>query len=420
MRVIVSTPDHPRHIGKRLAAALEVPLTRGYAVAAHVLGYKSWDELLKHCDWGPHYYSSLAAVPDRQCMPLAVTMRRRFQAQTLSTVAGIELARAAEIVARVHPSDGFSLPESPLGSAQRPPRPTDPKLARAAHAQFSADLFRTWQVVGLQRRLARALGEIADLLEGMLLHEWPLNQFLYDLRETPYGGWSPTYLADLHRAPKFISHADSVNCMQTLAAIGSTVARAEITGLEAKTAQFAAVIDQAQEQLQAWRAKSAAHDGEPVRFDGVQPIEDEAVELLRQHVELSDHQVFLLRDPAFDVDKARRLQEAIDALDEGGRTLAPVHRAAAKLKRAIAACDRRLEAERAQREPMHRQWDIWGIGANTVVSLGTVVAANSMKAIAASPSFLVGRVIAVPAGLSPWRYSPPALNSGQAVGEIRS
>ena len=38
MRIIVSTPDHARHIGKRLASVLGVPLTRGYFVAARVLG----------------------------------------------------------------------------------------------------------------------------------------------------------------------------------------------------------------------------------------------------------------------------------------------------------------------------------------------------------------------------------------------
>jgi hypothetical protein len=274
--------------------------------------------------------------------------------------------------------------------------------------------------VGLQRRLAQALGDIARLLELLQLQEWPLNQFLYDLRDTPYGGWSPTYLAELHRAPKFISHIDSVSCLQTLAAIGSTINQADIQGLEAQTAQLAAVIEQAQEHLRAWRVKSAAHDGEPVRFDGVQPIEDEGVELLRQHVGLTDDQAFLLRDPAFDLDEARRLQEAIDALDAQVRAMEPVRQAAAKLKRGIAACDRRLEAERARREPLPRQWDIWGIGTGTVVSLGTVLASNSMKAIVASPSFIAGRVIALPAGLRPWRYSHPTLSAAQAVGEIRS
>ena len=35
-----------------------------------------------------------------------------------------------------------------------------------------------------------------------------MNQFLYDLRLTAYGGWSPTYLADLHRRPKFVTEGD--------------------------------------------------------------------------------------------------------------------------------------------------------------------------------------------------------------------
>jgi hypothetical protein len=422
MRIIVSTPDHPRHIGKRLASVLDVPLTRGYAIAARVLGYKSWDELLQHCDWRPGYYSSLAAVPDRQCMPLAVAMRRRFQAETLSVISAIEVTRAIEIVAQVRPSDGFNLPESPLGDAQRPPRLTDPKLARDSHAQFSAELLRIWQIVGLQRRLAKAMDELARLLEWLLLQEWPINQFSYELRDTPYGAWSPTYLAELHRAPKFISHADSANCMRALAEIGSTVSRAEIQGLEAQTAQLAAVIEQAQQQLLAWRVKSAVHDGEPVSFDGVQPIEDEGVELLRQHVGLTDDQAYLLRDPSFDLNGARRLEQSIEALDRQVRNQEPVRQAATTLKRKIAACDRRIEAERARREPSPRQWDIWGIGvgASSIVSLGTVLASSSMQAIAASPAFLTGRVIAVPAGLNPWCYSKPALGAVQTSEEVRS
>ncbi|HET9643985.1 MAG TPA: hypothetical protein VFP68_11655 [Burkholderiaceae bacterium] len=353
-------------------------------------------------------------------MPLAVTLRRQFQAQTLSAVANIEFATATEIVAQVRPSDGFSLPESPLSYAQRPPRPTDPKLSRATHAQFSADLHRTWQVVGLQRQIAKALVEISHLLEALQLQEWPLNQFLYDLRDTPYGGWSPTYLAELHRAPKFISHAESLSCMQALATIGSTVNQAEIQDLQAITAPLTAAIERAQEHLRAWRVKSAAHDGEQPRFDGVQPIEDEGVELLQQHMGLTDDQAFLLRDPAFDLDGAWRLKESIDALDSKVRSLEPVRQAAAKLRRRITDCYRRLEAEHAQRQPLPRQWDIWGIGSGSVVALGTVMASTSMKAIATAPSFLAGRVIAVPAGFTPWRDSQPALSAVQAAGEIQS
>ena len=39
MRIILSTPDHARHVGKRLSNTLSVPLTRGYAIAASLLGY---------------------------------------------------------------------------------------------------------------------------------------------------------------------------------------------------------------------------------------------------------------------------------------------------------------------------------------------------------------------------------------------
>lgn len=420
MRIIVSTPDHARHIGKRLASVLGVPLTRGYSVAARVLGYKSWDELLKYCSWSPGYFTSQAALPDGRCMPLALAMRRQFQARALAEVADVSVERAAEIVAMVRPSDGFSPPEHPLGDSRRPARRTDPKIAHTTHGQLSADLYRVWQVVGCQDKIAKALREAALLLERLQLEEWPMNQFLYDLRETAYGGWAPSYMDELRRAPKFVSSSDSQGCMRTLDTIGTTVAQAEIQGLEEYTAPLAVAIQRAQQHLQAWREKSAPHDGEPVRFDGVQPIEDEGMEVLQRQLNLTEHQADLLSDPAFDLIEARRLLGAIDALDVKVRDLKPVRWVASRLRRGIARCDRSLEAALAERQPLIRQWDVWGLGAGAVVHLGTFAAISSMKAIGAAPGFVAGRVVAVPSGLCPWRHSRPVPLLESSGGEIRS
>ena len=63
MRILLSKPDHAKHIGKRLSRELDVPLTRGYVIAAKLLGYATWDEFLSECNWSPIYSSSLAAWP---------------------------------------------------------------------------------------------------------------------------------------------------------------------------------------------------------------------------------------------------------------------------------------------------------------------------------------------------------------------
>ena len=420
MRIIVSTPDHARHIGKRLSSVLGVPLTRGYFVAARLLGYKSWDELLQFCDWSPGYFTSQAALPDSQCMPLAMAMRRQFQVRTLAEVASIASERAAEIVALVRPSDGFRRPQHPLGDGRPPPRRTDPKLAPATHAQLSANLHTVWQVVGHQGRMAKPLREVALLLERLQLEEWPMNQFLYDLKQTPYGGWSPTYLANLRRAPKFVASSDAQRCKQLLDGIGTTVARAQIQGLEEHTARLAVLIDQAHHLLGDWRDRSAPHDGEPVRFDGVPPQEDDGVDLLQRLLHLTEHQVFVLSDAAFDLDEARRLLDAIGKLDVQAKDLKSVRFVVSKLRRGIARCDRDQNAAEARRQPLTRHWDVWGIGAGAVVNLGTFATTSSMKAIAAAPGFVAGRVIAVPSGLRPWRHAQPAPNSEHAGGELRS
>ncbi len=406
MRIIVSTPDHARHVGKRLASVLDVPLTRGYFVAARVLGYKSWDELLEFCSWSPGYFTSQAALPDSQCMPLAVAMRRQYQAQTLAEVAGVELSRAAEIVAMVRPSDGFRPPEHPLGDAQRRPRLADPKIAHATHAQLSTELYRVWQVAGRQDKIAKPLRELALLLERLQLEEWPMNQFLYDLRQTAYGGWSPTYLADLRRAPKFVTEGDLQSSMRALDAITAAVAQAEILDLKEYTERLTVLIRQAQEHFRVWREKSAPHHGEPQRFDGTQPVEDEGVDVLRQQLRLTEHQAYVVSDPEFDVDEARRLLDAIQALDGAVQVLKPVKWVATKLRRGIARGDRSLQAAHAQRQPLTREWDVWCAVGGTVAKLGTFAASSSMKAIAAAPGSVTGRVIAVPLGLRPWRSQP--------------
>jgi hypothetical protein len=401
MRIIVSTPDHARHIGKRFSSMLSVPLTRGYFIAARVLGYKSWDELLEFCDWSPGYYTSQAAVPDSQCMPLALAMRRAYQTETLAHVAGVESLRAAEIVAIVRPSDGFAPPENPLGSAGRPPRLINPTIAPATHEHLSAQLHGVWQVAGRQDKIAKALRQIANLLEGLQLSEWPMNQFLYDLHQTPYGGWSPTYLADLRRAPKYVSEDELQSALLALDSVATTLARAEVLELAGYTEPLAKLVDQAKELLRAWRAKSVGHDGQPPQFDGTQPVEDEGLEVLRRHLRLTDTQEFVVSDPDCDADEARRLLEAIERLDESVRALKPIHWIVAKLRRGIARSDRRRGEANAERQPLTQPWDVWCVGAGAAVKLGTFAASSSMKAIATAPGSVTGRIIALPSGLRP-------------------
>ena len=129
--------------------------------------------------------------------------RRAFQARELANAAAIDVERATTLVEQVKPSDGFKRPEV---GGNRAPRLQDPCLSYADHQQMSALLHELWQAVGLRRSVAEWVKRLATALENLQCREWPFDQFGTTIRDTCYGGWSPTYLDDVHRAPKWISH----------------------------------------------------------------------------------------------------------------------------------------------------------------------------------------------------------------------
>jgi hypothetical protein len=205
MQIVLKSPDHARHIGKRFSKVLPSPLTRGYAVAAQVLGYKSWDELLRHCTWGEGSSSGLFAWPDRQCMPAAVSARRAYQAATLARCAGIDETRAREIVEEVKPSDGFDREPNVLGPDE--PRQHDPSMQLDEYDGLLRELHSVWTICGRRNRLADAVKETWFALDCIQLGEWPVDQFGDAVRPI-YEGLSRWYPQPLRQTRKWITQTD--------------------------------------------------------------------------------------------------------------------------------------------------------------------------------------------------------------------
>lgn len=400
MRILLSSPDHAKHIGKRLSRELDVPLTRGYVIAAKILGYTTWDDLLSECDWSPGYSSSLAAWPDNRCMPLAVVTRRAFQAEVLARQTGLAPDLARQLVERIRPSDGFVRPDIEAIRGDGPPRHHDPKLSLADHARMSADLHRVWQFAGRKHGFSNGHMTLAYALEGLLLNEWPMDQFGTTIDDSCYAGGSPTYLGMLRRSPKWLSDADHAEGLRVIKRIDSQVAAAGIEELDVLLARVAEACTRCEAWLLTWRQESQPHDGEPLVFDGAPLIEDDAIAMLKQHLGISERESFALEDPVFDESRTRKLLARIEALPAQHRQSPPLQFALRRLKGGLRWLDKHHARKVRERQPVRRDWDLWAVDASgPVASLARVSAETSLDAIKAGPGYLHGRVVALPAGV---------------------
>lgn len=401
MRILLSKPDHAKHIGKRLSRELDVPLTRGYVIAAKLLGYATWDEFLSECNWSPIYSSSLAAWPDSRCMPHAVVVRRSFQAEALAREAGLALDVARQLVERIRPSDGFIRPDVDVIGRAGPPRHHDPKLNAADHARMSAELHGVWQFAGRKHRLSDALKRLAYALENLQIDEWPMEQFGTTIDDSSYGGGSPTYLGMLRRAPKWLSEADYHAGLGVVRRIASEVAGASILDLEVVLARVAEACRSVEAMLVKWRQDSQPHDDKPLVFDGAPLIEDEAIGMLKLHLGIDEREAYALEDPVYQEVRTRKLLARIEAMPAQHRQSPPMKFAVRRLKGGLSWLDKHHAREARQRQPVMRDWDLWAVDATgPIASLARVAAENSLDAIQAGPSYLHGRVVAVPAGAS--------------------
>lgn len=397
MQILLKSPDHARHIGKRLAKVLPVRLTRGYVFAAQVLGYRSWDDLLQRCTWEDGLSSSLFAWPDSLCMPAAVKARRAFQAATLARCAGIDQARASEIVEEVKPSDGFHRDDD--GWGPQTPRLHDPSLQLEVYHHLLSELHTAWQTCGMRSRLNEALREMWFALETVQLVEWPADQFGETVGHLNKG-LSRWYLAPLRQAKKWIGPAEYQACRERLEAVRDRVASAGAQGLEHDIGRFNRHAAKVLKYLDRWREASLVHDGKPVAFVGTQPIEFQAEAMIAEHLDISSNDGLReLSDPDIAPGRARTLLARIEELPEDVREAKPMRFARQKIERALAKADRHRQLALSKLEPLSRSWDLWMIDASGAASrVGTQVGVTSLDALRAGPAAIGGRIVAVPVG----------------------
>lgn len=414
MRILLSKPDHAKHIGKRLSRELEVPLTRGYVLAANILGYSSWDDFLSECNWSPGCSDLRAAWPDSQCMPQAVLMRRAFQADVLARRANLAPERARTLVETIRPSDGFERPDLGGIASGLSPRQHDPKISAERHGRMSVELHRIWQFSGRRYRLAETLKRVAYALEGLQLGEWPSAQFGTSVHDSCYAARSPTFLDDLRRAPKWLSAENFQDARRVLGLIAQEVAAAEILDMDADVARVVRACGRSDVLLCDWREASRPHDGEPLAFDGAPLIEDDALAMLRSQFADLGQDAYALSDPLCDEVKTRRLLSRIEAMPVALLSSEPMLFAVRRLKNGLRRFRQFYAQEARVRQPTARDWDLWAVDATGRVGcLGRLSAATSLDAIKAGPTYLHGRVVAVPAGA--WPTSEPGLMRGPAL-----
>ncbi|MEK8034187.1 hypothetical protein AACH06_25455 [Ideonella sp. DXS29W] len=349
MQIILPSPEHARHIGKRLAKELHLSLTQGYAIAAQLLGYRTWDELVRVCNWPANYFDTRAAWPDGQCMAAAIHARRTYQVRALMTAADLAQDRAQAMVDKIKPTAGFTRPALP-DEIDPAPRTSNPRLSHQDHAWMSTQLHVVWQSAGRHPQAAPQLRRAAATLECLQLAEWPSNQFGTSLRDTCYVGTSPTYLARLHRAPRWISQQAFDCCDAALAGVEARIVDAGVEDLPELVRTTCDAVRQARTSLSAWRNASAPHDGQPVAWTGVMPIEDEALAALEGSCGLSDGERFAIRHPVYDEECTRAVLAKIGGLPVDQRRSPAIKFASRKLRGGILALHNASLLRQAQPE----------------------------------------------------------------------
>jgi hypothetical protein len=173
---------------------------------------------------------------------------------------------------------------------------------------------------------------------------------------------------------------------------------AQIVELDELINELDVTVQRALQQLAQWRQESAAHDAKPIVFDGVQPIEDEAVAMLDARFGLIERQRWAFEFPDMYEPEARTLLASVQALPAHELAHPTMKFAVARLGKGLRALERRRAAEARKREPQARPWDLWGISVQHTTLIGTYTGVTSLDAIAAGPAFLGGRVLALPHG----------------------
>lgn len=268
MQILLADVEHARHIGKRLSRVLSVPLTRGHFLAALVLGYRDWDQVLRLTS-----HEQTTSTPDEQCCPLAVRWRREYQTRILCQATGITAQRAANIVERVRPSHGFTFQPSP----HRPKSDqSDPALSSDELYGIQESLRYVWDVACRRAEFARPMHAVAHRLCDLVWSE-------YDPWQFGWGDLHRLYLPLCRRPPraqKWLQEEQSQRIRASLKAILTRLESIHGSGRAAAN-RLAAAIERLDAVVDRWHKASRPHMSEPISYIGLPIVHDEIPALLK-------------------------------------------------------------------------------------------------------------------------------------------
>lgn len=377
MRIVLPSVTPANDLAERLAKRFDLSLPDAREWAAKILGYPHWEALREECN-GLGGRLDLSA-PDTQCALLAVRWRRAYQAERLAELTAIELSDAARLIEEIRPSDGFGFGSTFDGHALRR---LDPMLSIDEHRGLAAALAVLWRLGGLELPIYHTLRGLLMGLEALLIKEYPIEQYPYDATREPYR--AAPLLDFPKRAPRRLSAEKHQECMDAIDTMRAALARDWPADLTEAVADILAKLGRAQDQIDAWRQASAAHDGDAVSWRGVTPEEEKILHALAAAV--LPEQVSLLTTSggfaALSDEEAGLMLAHLRATGVDGTGQPALRRGIRRLE-AIVRGGERDERRRWERQtPVSSIWIIAAVHKIERTPLGKVQATSSVEALA--------------------------------------
>lgn len=367
--MIISLRDiaHPKAIGKRVAKLYSIPLTKGQAWSAQMLGYAGWPALLEYFKHLQHAHSSGDfSAPDELCMPSAVEARRAFQSAVLARLSNESLQVARRHVDRIAPSGNFKYtPQRPWvweDGAEHVPRRLDPVWTPEDHAQAFAALDTILQRGARRHVLAQPVKALVARFQSLAFCEYPPEQWgepewYLRYRALNIGHWS-------RNMQRWLSEPDAQRLRAAVASLAPIVAkgRTMVVDERERLDDVATYFARIAPRIERWRGESVAHDGKPPVWVGDSPekIAGERVllELIvpRQHWPKSGAWTALtfvhdMHDRFYE-----RAKEKLAALPAREKARPDVAMAARIVTKHFRDTARWAEAHRKQFAPADREW----------------------------------------------------------------
>ncbi|TXT28148.1 MAG: hypothetical protein FD131_3281 [Rhodocyclaceae bacterium] len=389
MRITFNGTDHVSHIGKRLSKRFNVPYTKGLEFASRLFGYESWADLKDLAGDPPRFWLSMPSIPDSRCMPLAVSLRRDYQARTLAKMLPISLDEAERAIDEIKPSDHFQLLALPWNTEkeEQNDRRVNPICSFETYEAAQNVLLEIGPHVTHRHAVYRKFDDLWNACEISYLTEYPINQFGDSVlfRCSASGDNHPRWLD----AGKLQALKNKLSRLRSL--FSPLINQAAL----AAPKQIERCLTALECALDTWREQSVPHDQEPVSWLGRHPAHIAGLEWIRSNIAKPwPHELRFAYDLSFTSSVAEWLLEEIPNLPQITQETPEGRRVKAAAKRSITINRKYQAAESLRTSSRFAEWVICHVDEAKVTPLGRVVAQDSLSAIAACPPVSSGRLIA--------------------------